>query len=400
MSANIRGITFAEQTVTPADDAIVRRAILSDGILSGCSITYSGSTLTLAAGYMIACGRIFQITAARNWAVVDATSGVARLVLTIDLTKTATESAFDQISFGIEYAAVEDGFVNLTQDDINVAGTRYQVTVAVVSLGAGGITGIISKLEKAEGGGGLNFKVVAGLTQPGSATENTIWVMTEKIGAYYFSATQPEDMQEWDVWFSTGTSSEVSFNALKKNAIEVYPLSAKQMVGGVLTDVTAKSYQNGAWVDWWDQATLYDSGDEFTAGTGGWVGVGMAWDNSQFTQTQVPDIARNANNMHMAQMNNNAGGAVCTKNKIDLTQFNTLSFTGKMEYTNNIPSRVRLCVWTELGSYVASGLVGSVEGAVDGTKELDVSALSGSYYIGFFMFATGSYVTMERLKLY
>lgn len=98
------------------------------------------------------------------------------------------------------------------------------------------------------GGAALNFKVVPGLTQPGTASENTIWVKTERIGAWYFSATQPEGLQEWDVWFPTGTASEVEFNAIKKNAVQVYPLSAKQLVSGALVDVTAKSYHNGEWV--------------------------------------------------------------------------------------------------------------------------------------------------------
>lgn len=100
------------------------------------------------------------------------------------------------------------------------------------------------------GGAALNFKVVPGLTQPGTAAENTIWVKAEKINNWYFSATQPEGMQNWDVWFPTSTSSSVKFNALKKNNVTVYPISAKQMVSGSLVNVVAKSYQNGAWVEW------------------------------------------------------------------------------------------------------------------------------------------------------
>lgn len=97
------------------------------------------------------------------------------------------------------------------------------------------------------GGAALNFKVVPGLTQPGTASENTIWVKTERIGSWYFSATQPEGLQEWDVWFTVGTSSAVEFNALKKGGIQVYPISPKQYVGGALVNVTSYIYQNGEW---------------------------------------------------------------------------------------------------------------------------------------------------------
>ena len=387
MSENIRGITFAEQTVTPADDAIVRRAILSDGILSGCNITYSGSTLTMAAGYVIACGRIFQITAAQNWAVVDATSGVARLVLTIDLTKTATETAFDQISFSIEYATAENGFVNLTQDDINIAGVRYQVAVAVVSLGAGGITGIISKLEKAEGGGGLNFKVVAGLTQPGSATENTIWVMSEKIGAYYFSAAQPENMQEWDVWFSVGTSSEVSFNALKKNTVQVYPLAAKQYVAGVLVDVTAKSYLDGMWADWWN-GEIYDNGNQYESITGGWAVIESGLDvNMSGTSIIVTGGTYGVS----------ADAVVITKKKIDLSEYSKIVVSANNQsYSYNTN---RLIVATTNTS-VSPDTVASVEiPRTDDDTALDISSLDGSYYIGIDCTSEEANIEITRIKL-
>lgn len=101
----------------------------------------------------------------------------------------------------------------------------------------------------AGGANPLNFQVV-GNPQPSTAKENTIWVDTDRINNYYFSATQPENMAEYDVWFPTGTSSTVAFSATKKNPIMVYPLSAKQYVSGAWVDKTAKSYQGGKWVDW------------------------------------------------------------------------------------------------------------------------------------------------------
>ena len=104
----------------------------------------------------------------------------------------------------------------------------------------------------AGGGGGaaLNFKVV-GNPQPTSPSENTIWLNTDvPIASWYFQAEQPENMAEGDVWFPVGTSSTVEFNALKKNGIQVCPLSAKQYVSGALKDVKAKSYIGGKWVEW------------------------------------------------------------------------------------------------------------------------------------------------------
>lgn len=109
------------------------------------------------------------------------------------------------------------------------------------------------------GGASLNFKVVGGTTEPANPKENMIWVNTSNtITGWYFTATQPENMAEGELWFATGASSDRAFNALKKNGIYVYPLSAKQYVGGAWVEKTAKIYKNGAWIDW--ALTLYKEG--------------------------------------------------------------------------------------------------------------------------------------------
>ena len=162
MSANFTGVTFPNQKVTPANDAVIRRAIFDDGILTGCDLSYSGSTLTMTAGQLMICGRQIIHPSSQNWAVTEATSGYARLVLTIDVTRTSTKDTFDQVVDEIQYATDANGFADLTTADINATGTRYQVAVCVVSLGPGGFTGIASKLDVTEGGGaGGNLKVIA-----------------------------------------------------------------------------------------------------------------------------------------------------------------------------------------------------------------------------------------------
>lgn len=109
---------------------------------------------------------------------------------------------------------------------------------------------IVVPLEGFGGGAGLNFKVVGGTSQPTNPRENTIWVNTSTtITDWVFSATQPEAVTG-RVWFLVSTSSVSEFNALKKNGIQIYPIYAKQYVSGSWKNVTAKSYQNGAWREW------------------------------------------------------------------------------------------------------------------------------------------------------
>ena len=171
------------------------------------------------------------------------------------------------------------------------------------------------------GGGGdaLNFKVVPGLTQPGTASENTIWVKTEQIGDWCFSTTQPEGMQEWDVWFPTGIESVVEFNALKKNALQVYPLIAKQMVSGELVVVNVMSYQHGEWVDWWN-GELYNKGNEFEHITGGWAVSNFLFANSY--TFAIPTFTKSGNTLKITNSSTNATGASIThKNALDLTGY-------------------------------------------------------------------------------
>lgn len=109
----------------------------------------------------------------------------------------------------------------------------------------------VAYITRRGGGANLNFKIVGGTSAPANPNENTIWVNTsQKITGYYFSATQPENMDDGEVWISIGKSSPVAFNSLKKNTVQVYPLSAKQYVSGEWVNKTAKTYQSGAWRDW------------------------------------------------------------------------------------------------------------------------------------------------------
>jgi hypothetical protein len=86
-------------------------------------------------------------------------------------------------------------------------------------------------LVKNGGGAPLNFKVVGGTTEPLILKENTIWIDTDsEISSWIFSAKEPTNFTEGMVWFfmSTTSSGIVEFNALKKNGIQIFPVSAKQ----------------------------------------------------------------------------------------------------------------------------------------------------------------------------
>lgn len=131
----IRGVTFDNQQVTASDHGTLFKEVFkSDGILTGCTITKSGSSLRIAAGYLVIAGRLIQNTAQASL-TVSASGNYVRILATIDTSQTATTSAFNQVSFSLDYAATLDGFASLTQNDINAgSGNIYQAALVVYTL--------------------------------------------------------------------------------------------------------------------------------------------------------------------------------------------------------------------------------------------------------------------------
>lgn len=141
--------------------------------------------------------------------------------------------------------------------------------------------GFVSAIAAVSTGVELNFEVVAYPNEvdlnTATPAENTIGIVTTNpIKGWYFSATQPENMADGEVWISVGTASSIEFNALKKNGIQVYPISAKQYVNGALVDVTAKSYSGGAWKAWWAGELYVDGvlyGERFDDARNGTISI-------------------------------------------------------------------------------------------------------------------------------
>lgn len=247
---------------------------------------------------------------------------------------------------------------------------------------------------KGFGGGGanLNFKVV-GNPKPTSPRENTIWIDTdEKITSWIFSATAPENPSDGMVWISTGTSRTVEFNALKKNGIQVYPLSAKQYVSGAWVDVTAMSYQGGEWVDWF----LYLIKDSQIL-TGDWVAEART-QNASGAGSRKPTISITEGSIKFGYDSTSAsGGIVRAPDKINLTGKNKLILL--CDATGRDGNEfLKLNVWSEMGTYENTNCVATatIRTGSEQEIELDVSGLTGSYYIGFFIY-TNTGVTPKDL---
>lgn len=229
------------------------------------------------------------------------------------------------------------------------------------------------------GGAGLNFSVKAYASQsalPSVEKENTIAVITETdITSWIFSATEPETPEEGMVCFPVGTSSPVEFNALKKNGIHVYPLSAKQYVGGAWVHKEVKIYQNGAWAK---VATyLYNNGNQCANLTGGWQGLLNAGStNSMIT------VTFNTDNVKISSGSGAYSGVFTTKATVDLSQATILTLN-MVERTGSPYTRF----YVSTKSNTHEGAVAGKDVGTTGAASIDVSNLTGRYYVGVYYYS-------------
>lgn len=230
------------------------------------------------------------------------------------------------------------------------------------------------------GGGGLNFKVIPN-PQPATAKENTIWVDTDRINNYYFSAEQPENMVEYDVWFQMDTASPVAFNALRKNGIQVFPGSAKQYIGGVLIGKVASIYQNGEWIKFSaDRYYLFKSGE------GALVPI-KTYRETKATVSITTDSISTA-----ASSNGDCYASIRTESKINLSDYSKMciTYTADTPEWNGNKTFVTNTAFTKGDiqsiSFAANTAIGKATSAT--TAILDILTISESLYCGFYYCGT------------
>lgn len=244
----------------------------------------------------------------------------------------------------------------------------------------------------------LNFKIIGGTTQPTNPTENMIWVNTDvDISSWTFSVEEPSNPVESMVWFNTDRSSLVEFNALKENTLHVYPCSSYQYIDNIWTDVVSYTYQNGEWSEWWT-GQLFDNGNQWKNVTGGWTDKGYTfydygWDNTESKYTYVDTVI--SGKIYLANQGALSISCAATKEKVDLTKYNTLFI--QSDYHSN-------------GSYALEVYINTNKRKIDygcaltqsfyssGEKSIDISGLQGSYYIYLHLLGTEG-ATAEKIEI-
>ena len=222
--------------------------------------------------------------------------------------------------------------------------------------------------------GGSELTVVGGTTRPSKASHNTIWVNTDvEITSYILSATEPESPVSGMVWITIKDSGAVKIaSPVGGDWITVYPISAMQYNGGAWVKKEAKSYQNGAWSGW--ATYLYNKGNLCEDITGGWKNINGFEYHGYHTTGAYYD---NGNSFTLRVTSGASHIARITNNKIDFTNVNNISVVA-LECNGGVLTLSTAN--TALSSNVASF---PAECRIDnkGTTSLDVSAVTGEYYV-------------------
>ena len=143
---SIQLVTYANQTVTPTNDAIIyEKAVDQNGIFYGCNVTVTSNNVNITGGYGLVCGREFVINS-DSIAVTLAPSGTleGRLYVRLDL---ADADAPIQL-----LTATGNTLPPLVQDDdVNYTNGTYEMELATFTVGVSSLSDVVETFETIEG---------------------------------------------------------------------------------------------------------------------------------------------------------------------------------------------------------------------------------------------------------
>ena len=137
MADNIRLITYAEQTVTPMNDAILQDIeVGQNGIIYGVDISSSGNTILVTGGYGVVKGRLFQVNSSSIEIQLSSGSNLSgRIFVNLDLSNQS-----EPISLEAETASTLSPLTK--EDDANFTNGIYQLELATFTVTTAEITNL------------------------------------------------------------------------------------------------------------------------------------------------------------------------------------------------------------------------------------------------------------------
>jgi len=177
-----------------------------------------------------------------------------------------------------------------------------------------------------------------------------------------------------NIWIPTDIdNATISFNALKKNELKVYPLAPKLGNGNRWKKVAGSIYKNGTSVlDYTVDEQLFPNGRDWES-----LECGSHWVINSATRTSII--------IKSEWWNQGTRAIVTTKEPVDLTDYATLTavFNVVGIGDTNSPYNNWVVGLNTIKAYASATKSLKVSGNGTYTMTVDVSAMSGEYYILF-----------------
>lgn len=177
-------------------------------------------------------------------------------------------------------------------------------------------------------------------------------------------------------------SAEPDFIATVSGPIKSYGTDIKRYIGYV-------SHRPLGWSELW----LYDSGDEKTVLTGGWDANYCTYAN--YLQNGRTLLTKNVDNFYGILTNHNQIKYRGTVSKIDVSKISTLY--ANIDYIDKVNTGARFFLTPNSDANYSSAnggtdpaVITSIESNFNGNASLDVTALTGSYYLFIVLVCWGS----------
>lgn len=265
-------------------------------------------------------------------------------------------------------------------------------------MGACFLYGNISQVTS--GDDGFKARIFDGTSPPSSPKDNDIWINTSiaingwelsdkalPIGwamGTGFVYIKGDFGGSYDYRNTTGLNLAIPGN--HNGTVYARLTSCVQYNGSTWENKDAWIWHGSQWYQFssaWD-GHLFNYGDTYSSITGGWVARDIAHTTDQYgPYNAAPSVQAQSNGGVKVYMSNTGkSGIWTTANKVSLAGFSTLTFNGNL-YDSHGWNRAQLDIWSDFGTYSSENVVARLNATYNaGTYTLDISSLTGSYYIG------------------
>lgn len=249
---------------------------------------------------------------------------------------------------------------------------------------------------------GVEFDLLDSVTDYNAPAQNMVCAYTGTINVL----SQTDEYKDGEIFIFVGTSSNVEFDVLKNNSIQIYPISVVQYISGSFTSKAAYIFQADMWKHLWD-GTIYNEGNEHTEFTGGFMVDGI---EPYAGVEKVPSMSKGTSSISFSISSDGTptAGRGRTTNAINLTTYKTLY----AKFNRSISGRWGQCGIAVYDAETNSRIASSISQTAGNNQEvnIDISSINKPCYIGAAMIAhsasdngnpnpSSSSITIHTMKL-